>query len=783
MRLVYVGVAWLSGLWLAHALRAPARGWLLAGLAMMLGAFLLRRKPVMLFLLCAAFLCFGGWRYQASLPRIDEAHLAWYNDGGTVTVRGVVAGEPEPNGSRWRARIEAQGVWHPLGYAPVHGSLVAVLPAYPVVHDGDLVQVRGELVTPPVWDDFSYKDYLARQGVHSMLRYPSLEVLSRAERRDFRWALNGLRRRAEVTIGALLPEPEASLLSGILLNRDAGIPADVMDDFRVTGTAHIIAISGFNITIIAGMLAQLLRRAFGRNWAVVGVIPGVALYALLVGGDPPVVRAAIMGCLGLVALQLGRRSDALTALLLSALAMTAARPQVLWDVGFQLSFAATLGLILYVPPLQKWLEAFVSARIPAAWARTVLGWLNEGLVVTVAAQILTLPLTVAYFRNLSPFALLANLFILPAQPSVMTWGGSALLLGMLWLPLGLPLAAVAWLFLTYTIRAAGLFASLPGASMQVSHVPALVVLVYYAAVGALTASWAQVGDRVRLAAGWAKKAFAPWRLAAALALVTVLVWAAALQMPDGRLHVYFLDVDEGDAVLIRTPNGRTAVIDGGADPARLLSEVGKRLPFWERSIDLVALSHPHADHAGGLVGVLERYRVGLFVDARTGNAPQYKACMAAVQARGIHHVRAEPGQRFMLDEGVTLEVLYPSPDTTCESTNDCSMVLRLSMGRASFLFPGDLEMMGQVALLSEAALPPCLVLKVPHHGSSDALYDAFGERVSPAVAVIQAGPKSAADPSPITLLKLRAMGATIWQTRRQGALEIVTDGTRYWLKF
>ncbi len=783
MKLVYAGVAWLLGLWLSHVTHIPAQTWLLVGLAMTLGALLLRRKLGAVFLLCASVACFAGWRYQASLPRIGEGHLAWYNDQGVVTVQGLVAGEPEPYDGRWRARIEAQAVWHPRGYASVVGDFVAVLPAYPVVHDGDLVRVRGELVTPPVWDDFSYKDYLARQGVHSVLQYPSLEVLSRAERRDFRWALSALRTRAEATIGALLPEPEASLLSGILLNRDAGIPDDVMSDFRVTGTAHIIAISGFNITIIAGLLAQLLRRAVGKKWAVVGVIPGVALYAMLVGGDAPVVRAAIMGCLSLVALQLGRRSDALTALLLSALAMTALRPQTLWDVGFQLSFAATLGLILYVTPLQKGLEAFVSARVPTAWANTALGWLNEGLVVTVAAQILTLPLTVAYFRNLSPFSLLANLLILPAQPYVMTWGGSALLLGLIWLPLGLPLASVAWLFLTYTIRVAGWLASLPGASMQVARVPVLMPVAYYAVVAALTVSWARANSRIRHAAGRLKEALTAWRLVAAVGFAAALVWAAAVQMPDGRLHVHFLDVGEGDAILIRTPSGRTVVVDGGTDPARLLSEVGRRLPFWERSIDLVALSHPDADHVGGLAGLLNRYRVGLFLDARPGKTPEYKACMAAVEAKGVEHVAAEPGQRFLLDSNVTLEVLYPSEDTPCESTNDCSMVLLLTMGRATFLFPGGLEMMGQVALLNEVSLSPCLVLKSPHHGSEGALFDAFWESLSPAVVVIQPGPRAAADPSPVTLLKVKVLGASLWQTRQQGSLEIVTDGERYWMKF
>jgi competence protein ComEC len=141
-----------------------------------------------------------------------------------------------------------------------------------------------------------------------------------------------------------------------------------------------------------------------------------------------------------------------------------------------------------------------------------------------------------------------------------------------------------------------------------------------------------------------------------------------------------------------------------------------------------------------------------------------------------------PGQKFILDEGVALEALYPSLQADCNSQNDCSLVLRLSMGSASFLLPGDLEEMGQIALLNERDVPASLVLKVPHHGGEYALYEEFLAALSPQIAVIQSGPRTAADPHPTTLRKLNAAGTAIWQTRRQGSLEIVTDGAKYWLR-
>lgn len=782
MPLVWVAVAWIAGIWLAKQANFPNLVWAAGSAAALVAAILARKARAGFPLLAAAFVLLGAWRYAASLPHVDETHVAWYNERGEVTLVGVVYEEPEPRGTRWRARISAREITHAYGYAPVRGLVLATLPAYPTVREGDVVRLRGTLTEPPVWQDFSYRDYLAREGVFSLMTMPSVEVVQRGERRGLRQVLGALRARGEAVIAAQIPNPEAALLTGILLGREGGISANVMDAFRTTGTAHIIAISGFNITVIAGALLKMLTRTIGRRWAVATTIPAVALYAVLVGADPPVVRAAIMGCIALVALLLGRRSDALNALAASALVMTAIRPQAIWDVGFQLSFAATLGMILYAEPLHRRVGAFLSARIPGAWGKAIVGWFGDAVAATLAAQVLTLPLTVAYFHNLSPFGLIANLFIVPVQPQVMTWGGVALLLGLAWPPLGMPLAWVAWLFLAYTIRTAEALAALPGASLEVARVPWPAVVGYYAVVAGLTFGSRRVRRWLAPAARRWAKAVRRWRWQGALAVVAALVWAAGLQMPDGRLHVHFIHVGEGDAVLIRTPKGSAVLIDGGSDPARLLSEVGRRLPFWQRSLALVFLTHPHADHTGGLIGVLERYRVGAFVDARPGKTPEYKACVAAAQAREIPHIQATPGQRFVVDGEVALEVLYPSPATPCRSENECSMVIHLTLGRASFLFTGDLEDEGQLLLMNERDLPQALVLKVPHHGGEKALYPSFLAAVAPRVAVIQGGPRAAADPHPATLQRLEAAGATVWQTRRKGSLEIITDGQRYWVR-
>ncbi len=246
--------------------------------------------------------------------------------------------------------------------------------------------------------------------------------------------LYSFRERALETIDTILPEPAASLLAGILIGDEAGIPANVRDAFNATNTAHIIAISGFNITIIAGLLAQLARRVVGAKRATLIVILGLVIYTLLVGAGASVVRAAIMGSLSVIAAHYHRPNTALNALAIAALIMSALNPFTLFDVGFQLSFFATLGLILYVAPLTRAFENFYSRFTSAERAQQIVGAISDTFIVSIAAQITTTPLIAFTFHRLSLIGLFANFLILPAQPAVMIWGGLATMTAMIFQP-------------------------------------------------------------------------------------------------------------------------------------------------------------------------------------------------------------------------------------------------------------------------------------------------------------------------------------------------------------
>ena len=367
-------------------------------------------------------LALGAGRLLLAVPHFDETSLATYNDIGWVTLKGIVAGEPDEREHYTNLRVQVERLTLPDGTELEVEGLALINASRYLQHDyGDRVRIEGLLETPPIFEEFSYREYLARQGIHSLIRRAQVERKEGGQGNPLYAALLTLKARAQSTIASILPEPQAALLTGILLGVETGIPADLMDDFSATGTTHIIAISGFNITIIASIFAGLAQRLFDKRRAVWVAITGVVVYTIFVGASAAVVRAALMGILYLWGRHLGRPTFAPVSLAAAAIGMTALNPYTLWDAGFSLSFAATVGLVLYAEPLERGFERALARFTSTERAQKAVGLISEALLVTLAAQITTAPLILAYFRRLSLVTLLTNFLILPAQSYLMIY--------------------------------------------------------------------------------------------------------------------------------------------------------------------------------------------------------------------------------------------------------------------------------------------------------------------------------------------------------------------------
>jgi competence protein ComEC len=376
------------------------------------------------------------------------------------------------------------------------------------------------------------------------------------------------------------------------------------------------------------------------------------------------------------------------------------------------------------------------------------------------------------------------------QAALMISGGVATALAMLFKPLGQMAGWVVWVFLTYTIEIVRLTAGIPLASVPV-QVEEWMVWGYYVVLGALTWWVAQPKERRREL--WDRLwrrirgiATPPLRIGAA-AVVLVLGFVAWRGLPDGRLHVVFLDVGQGDAIFIQTPCGRQALIDGGPSEAALLSQLGRQVPFWDRTLDLMVLTHQDLDHVTGLIPVLERYRVGMIVfrDQEVESAT-YRRWVELAGQEGAEVLVGRAGVRLTLDEGVDMVLLHPGEELvswTEANVNNNSIVGRLTYGSVSLLLTGDIEAEVEGSLAQASLEEPLqsTVLKAAHHGACTSTTSEFLAAVDPELVVISVGADNTFG-HPCSEVLERLQGMPVYRTDEQGAVEIVSDGTQMWVK-
>ena len=733
------------------------------------------------------------------------------------TCSGPAGIDPAPVGERgaWTARVTSIGgtteghqratlVLEPPG----HGRVYARLPRYPVVAPGDAIGFDARLQAPPD-DDFGA--YLDRLGVTATAEVRSLTIVRSSDD-----VVESIRRDADAALAAILPEPEAGLASGVMLGLRDRVDGDLAADLTTAGLSHIVAISGWNIAVVAGLIAALLQR-WPRRRRALAMIVAIAVYTVLAGASPSVVRAALMAGVVLSARELGRPGRAAAALGLAALAMLIAEPSTVLDAGFLLSVAATAGLLAWATPLTHHLAARSPTWMPA--------WIVEALGVSLAAQAATMPIVLVAFGRLSLVAPAANLaaagLVLPA----MIVGAIALPVGWLveaGLPdaIGAPMALAARGTFGLVIAIGRVAARVPFASLELPPMVAMllaagtVVGLGIVAVRRSRPRSSAARDRaspdvarpdapspttdpthrpappprVQSASDRARdrSSAVPRLWLAALAVVVVGCGLAASSRPDGRLRVTVLDVGQGDAILVEGDAGTRMLVDGGPDPDRLLVVLDERVPAWDRRIDLVVLTHPHEDHVAGLAILLERYRVRTVAEVGMhGPGPGYAAFQATLERLGIDRGRLASGDRLRVD-GTSIEVRWPprgsvpfEPPDTGTGINNVSAVLDLRFGLRRLLLMGDVEEAIDPQLIAAGIADGRRLdlLKVAHHGSRTASTEAFLGALRPRVAVISAGTGNPyGHPTRQTLDRLAAIGARTFRTDTDGTVTIETDG-------
>ncbi len=763
--LVWFAGALLGGIVLSSLWSLPFSSWVGAALVALAAALMLRRlRPNLrlMVLLVPVFFCLGAARYQSTQTPLSKTSIAQYNDQEQkVYVTGVLAEEPDVRDTSTHLRLTVTQVDAGDGDIPAQGALLVVLDSpYPASY-GDTIRVHGFIRTPRQSEDFSYRDYLARQGVLSILTTSDLTILPGKHAGRFQTLIIQARNSLVKGVYNLFPDPEASLIAGILLGSDNGIPQDVVKAFQDTGTSHIIAISGFNIAIVAAVLVLLFGRLFGKNWGGLLAILGILFYTILVGASPSVVRAAIMGTLSVFAVMLGRRNLALTSLAAAAAVMALVDPRVLWDVGFQLSFAATLGLVFYAGPLGDFASAQLQRILPPAQVKKYIAPFSDYFLLTFAAQITTLPISFYYFGKFSLVAFITNPLVLPAQPALMILSGLAVSLSHIYQPLGKVVAWLAWPFAAYTIRMVELFARIPYGAVALGEFSLLAALAFYLILIGLTFTWPRF-----------KGALGPGVVFTALTILTVLTWRSLFNLPDGRLHVLFLDVGSADGILVTTPSGKHILINGGASPSGLADQLGRRLPPFTRSLDSLVVASTQENQLAALPRTLLQYRPQSVIWA--GNA---QASFSALQLKTwltdshIPVAKARINDAYDLGSGATMRILAASTR---------GAVVSIEMGAFKAVLPVGVNDDSFAQLDNGVGLGPVSALLLSESGYAPSNPPDWLANLHPDMTILSV---SAGDPNglPDPALAASYENGNLLRTDRYGWIDLATDGQQTWV--
>jgi competence protein ComEC len=730
------------------------------------------RLPVLIIILT---LFLGSARYQAAQPHLNPDFIAWYNDTQiNLIVEGIVIEPPEEGDSYTSLRVSVEQLRaesDPV-YKSVEGRLLVRVPPGGNWRYGDQIRLEGRIETPggsteAEPGDFSYQDYLKRQGIYSTMSPLQAHLLQHGQGNSILALIYSLKTRSLSLVYRLWPDPEASLLAGILLGVETGISAQVQRAFQDTGTSHIIAISGFNISIIAGLFASLFGRFLGLRKGAVASVLGIGFYTLLVGASASVLRAAIMGGLALFARQVGRRQDGLNSLAFTAFLMSLLNPEVLWGIGFQLSFAATLGLVLYADPLAQAFLRLVGRYLPVTAAEKLVGLVGEYCLFTLAAQLTTLPVTIYHFQRFSLSSLVANIAILPAQPPVMTLGGLALMLGLVYYPLGQMAAPLAWPFVLFTIRVVEWFASLPSGVLVTSKITLFAVCLYYGLLLGLTFGGPALRSWMQARWGNLKAVFNPALALVGLSLITVVVWQAAVTAPDGRLHVTVLDVGSGDAVLIQSPGGHRVLVDGGPKASLLSDALGRRLPAFARKLDYLVVAGISAEQIGSLPRNIERFRpeAVLWAGEQLGT-PEARALEQSLNQAQISITPAETGQTLDFEDGARLRLL---------AVSQRGAILQIEYGDFRLLLPIGLDNDTLNTLWADNTLLPVTALLLAESGYAPINPTEWIAKLHPqAILLSVAVDDRYGRPSPETLQAVE--GYSLLRTDKNGWIELTTDG-------
>jgi competence protein ComEC len=750
------------------------------------------------------FFLLGVFAIQHYLhPQHNPSHISHFVGLERISLEGILDYTPESSRGRTQLLIRSQKVILSNRHIPVDGLVLIFLKEENCsLQVGDRLRLSCKLYAPRGFHNpggFSYERHLAFERIHT-IGFLSEEKgwvkLGQGFKNPITLKVESWRNRIRDFLNRESYPPASAIFKALVLGEQGDIPEGIKEYFILTGTAHLLAISGDQFGIVAllsfSLLIWILKRSevlllsiSVRKWAAGLTIPCIVLYAFIAGGGISVIRAAIMVITFLFSILLDRERNLIHTLALAAFLILIFSPPSLFDVSFQLSFLAVLSILYLVPRLlQEFKQEGISLLLKTSWKRNISKYILLSLLVTGVAIIGTAPFVALHFNRFAPIGFFTNLFIIP-------W------VGFLIVPLSLIASIFSFFFtplatfliningfITLTLlKVLSVFASLPFASFFVSTPTVFEILLFYLLL------FLVVHIKKRRAARYLF-----WGVCVLLVIDLTFWNLKDLFQKDLRLS--FIDVGHGDSILIEFPKGKKMLIDGGGLYEDRF-DIGKNVvaPFlWKskvRRIDTLVLTHPDPDHLKGLIFIASQFSIGQFWDnGFQTDSESYLQLKKVLSEKKILTHSLNEGTPSQTINGVEVSVLNPPvwnamPRKVHQQwdLNNSSLVLRLRFKNVSVLLTGDIGKEAEGRMLRKDDPLRSDILKIPHHGSSSSSSPLFLERVKPTYAILSVGERNIGRlPHPEVLKRYQQLGTILFRTDKQGAITVVTDGENIQIK-
>lgn len=562
----------------------------------------------------------------------------------------------------------------------------------------------------------------------------------------------GFKKKIEGILSLCTDDRSVQILKGLLFGDTSTIQEDDYKNFQKSGIIHIFAVSGYNIWLFLYMLNILLFFLHNKRLKTIIIIMLLGFYSIMSGSTPSVVRAFIMASIILWGRILKREPDHLTSLSLAGIMILILNPLAVMDIGFQLSFISTASIIILSPALRKvWMP--------------VNGRLRDIIVLTLSVQIGMLPVVVYYFNNFPIFSLISNIIIVPLVSLMIILGIMVILLNFIYTGAAFFTGYII-VWITRTILYMTEFiASIPYSNMNMISPGILGIVLYYAIMWVIF-NWVKINKS--------------WKSKILMGTAAILIFCMVSEMVPGELKISFIDVGQGDCILISTPDRKHILIDGGGKPDNPYSgfDIGKDVlkPYLYRhginKIDLIVCTHFHDDHLNGLIPVMDSFRFGKLAVRGVEKSGSYDKLLSKVSMESKMVFKAVDGETIEVGRYVKLYVLNPEGHEYDE--NDSSVVIKMVYKDFSALFTGDISAEVEKRLATRHMRAD--VLKIPHHGSAASLTSDFLDSVNPEAAVICVGENKFGHPADVIVKKIKDKGISLYRTDQNGEIIITTRG-------